>query len=96
MSPYHHPNEQADYQAALDAAENLISGEEQTFLETMEKIVQDENDFLILLDLLNHVQNDEEWEISTTSLRYWLRAKVGAYARQKAEQEVSNSYWRNR
>jgi predicted DNA-binding ribbon-helix-helix protein len=96
MSPYHHPNEQADYQAVLDAAENAISGEEQTFLETMELIVQDEKDFLMLLHLLNHIQNEESWEVSATTLRSWLRIKVGEYARRKAEKEVQNSYWRNR
>jgi hypothetical protein len=97
MSPYHHPNEQADYRSALDAAENAISGEERTFLETMELIVQDEKDFESLLNQLYKLQEDKiSWEVAGTTLRSWLRWKVGEYARRKAETEVQNNYWRNR
>jgi len=96
MSPYHHPNEQADYQAALEAAENAIVGEGKTFLETMELIIEDECDFTHLLYLLNLLQKESDYSIEATTLRDWLRGKVRNYARQKAETEVQNNYWRNR
>jgi len=96
MSPYHHPNQQADYQAALEAAENALLGEGKTFLETMELIVEDECDFTHLLYLLNLLQKESDYSIEATHLRSWLRGKVSDYARQKAENIVSTHYWRNR
>jgi hypothetical protein len=96
MSPHHHPNEQADYQAALDSAENAIVGEGKTFLETMELIIEDECKFTHLLYLLNLLQNPSDYSIEATTLRDWLRGEVRDYARRKAETEVQNNYWRNR
>jgi glutathionylspermidine synthase len=100
MSPYHHPNEQADYQAALESAEEAIerniTDNHPLFLEMIEEVFENEEQFAHLLETLRRIVNEESFYDPASDLHLWLRDKIRQFARRKAEQEVSNSYWRNR
>jgi hypothetical protein len=101
MSPYHHPNQQADYQAALEAAEAstewaLLETVNPLFLEMIEQVFDDEKDFVELLGKLHQLVKEPDYLDQAQELRAWLRGKISLFARNKVEQELPNHYWRNR
>jgi hypothetical protein len=102
MSPYHHPNEQADYQAALEKTEEKIEREtlelNSLFLEVIEQVFENEEDFVRIISMLHRLAKEdrENFLDAAEDLRLWLHGKIYQFARRKAEQEVANSYWRNR
>jgi hypothetical protein len=102
MSPYHHPNEQANYQAALENTEEKIEREvlelNSLFLEVIEQVFENEEDFVQILGMMHRLalEDREKFLDAAEDLRLWLHGKIYQFARRKAETEVQNSYWRNR